>query len=120
MNISDDLETSAQRDQLKQAFINLIDNACEAIKEQEDSWLEVSGQEVDDKIVLTIQDSGLGIESDIVDNIFDPFFTSRETGFGKGLGLPITKALIEINNGKLRYLKEENTTFEVTLPLARS
>ena len=67
------------------------------------------------KIIFT--DSGEGIPSSVVKNIFNPFFTTKPVGQGTGLGLSISKALIESHCGQLVYKKDNvNTCFEIILP----
>ena len=69
--------------------------------------------------VLTIEDTGAGIESEDLDKIFAPFYTTKEPGDGTGLGLYISFSIIESLGGTIRVSSEVNvgTRFEIHLPL---
>lgn len=87
---------------IQQLLINLILNAIQAIKGQGMLTLRVnvSGDDIDRKIILQVEDSGIGIPEEDIKKIFDPFFTSRkENGFG--LGLFISKMIVEKHHGSL-------------------
>ncbi|MCC9620826.1 response regulator [Thalassospira sp. MA62] len=71
-----------------------------------------------DYVVITVQDTGSGIPEDILDNIFEPFFSTKEPGKGTGLGLSIVHSWVEESHGfiKLDSIEGEGTTFEIYLP----
>ena len=70
-----------------------------------------------DQIQISISDSGKGIDEDLIESVFEPFFTTKPKG--TGLGLPITKRLIEQHNGVIRITNNDagGTTFIITLPV---
>lgn len=105
----------ADGDQLKQAFLNLILNAMQAMQDGGRLW--VSTQRVPNGVVVEIQDTGVGIPSEHREHLFEPFFTTREGG--TGLGLPISLRIIEGHSGELRIESEPNrgTTAVVWLPV---
>ena len=72
-----------------------------------------------DKITITIRDNGTGIPIGIIDKIFQPFFTTKPTGEGTGLGLSLTYEIIKANDGELKVTSEEGkfTEFVIELPL---
>jgi signal transduction histidine kinase/serine phosphatase RsbU (regulator of sigma subunit) len=124
---------NADENRLQQIFHNLIGNA---IKFTESGTVEVSAAMVDrsggneadrdkEQLAITISDTGIGIPEDKFDRIFESFeqaegSTAREYG-GTGLGLAVTKQLVELHEGRI-YVKSEvgkGSQFTVTLPIAR-
>jgi signal transduction histidine kinase len=111
----------ADRGQLYQVFQNLITNAIEAMDSVTGRGraLRVSTgviQESSD-VVVTVEDSGMGIEGNNEDRIFGPFFTTKPTG--TGIGLTICRSIIQSHGGGLRAFAKEpyGTIFQVTLPI---
>jgi signal transduction histidine kinase len=112
---------SADPDQLKEVLVNLLVNACEMMvhggtiriveMESED------GEENGHSVVISITDNGPGIPDAIQENIFQPFFSTKEEG--TGLGLSIASRIVEDHGGKLtlRSKEGEGTTFIITLPV---
>lgn len=90
-------EIAGRRNHLSQALINLIVNACQAIKsnhvEQGRIWLTVTSDETD--ILIRLRDNGGGVPDAVKPRIFDYFFTTKEHGVGTGQGLPICRKLIQ-------------------------
>ena len=109
--------------QLEQVFLDLISNARDAMEGQErEKTLTfrscLAGSENGDEVVISLQDSGKGIPPDILDKIFEPFFSTKGAGKGTGLGLSICYGIIEEHGGRLAVESEEGvqTTFKVILP----
>lgn len=103
-------------DKLKQAFINIILNGIQAMKDG--GKLEITLEESDKKwAVISFKDEGEGISDELLDKIFNPFFTTKESG--TGLGLSITHSTIEEHNGKIEFNSKlgEGTNVKVYLPL---
>jgi signal transduction histidine kinase len=101
---------------LRDALSNLILNAVQATQ-PEDS-VSISGQIVDDKLILFVQDEGQGIAIENQKRIWEPFFTTRQRG--TGLGLAIVRKRIEEVGGTARLLKSVSGTgarFELSVPL---
>jgi signal transduction histidine kinase len=107
----------ANPQQLKRMFVNLIQNATQAIGP--DGRISVSTEEKDNYISIAISDNGIGIPANVVPNIFNPFFTTREVGNGVGLGLSIAYRVIEGHNGNVDVQSEpgHGTTFTIRLPI---
>ncbi|MFH0994238.1 MAG: ATP-binding protein [Pseudomonadota bacterium] len=107
----------ANPQQLKQMFVNLIHNATQAIGP--DGRISVSTEEKDNHISIAISDNGIGISANVVPNIFNPFFTTREVGNGVGLGLSIAYRVIEGHNGNVDVQSEpgHGTTYTIRLPI---
>ncbi|MBU4449661.1 MAG: GHKL domain-containing protein, partial [Proteobacteria bacterium] len=110
----------ANPQQLKKMFVNLIQNAMQAIRP--DGRISVSTEEKDNYISIVISDNGVGIPADVVQNIFNPFFTTREVGNGVGLGLSIAYRVIEGHNGNVDVQSEPGlgTTFTIRLPIVQA
>jgi signal transduction histidine kinase len=103
--------------QLSQVFVNIIMNACQAIDEY--GQLSITTESDKDDVEISIKDSGSGIEKDKLEKIFEPFFTTKAVGQGTGIGLAITKAIVERHAGQIRVYSMigEGTTFVIHLPV---
>jgi signal transduction histidine kinase len=104
--------------QVRRAFINLFKNALEALENyigERVLRIDVSRSGTD--VVLAITDSGPGIAPDVLGRIFDPFYTTKGPR-GTGLGMSITRSLIEANGGTIRVesLLSRGTRVEVRFP----
>ncbi|MGQ4647969.1 response regulator [Lyngbya aestuarii] len=114
-------------DELNQVWTNLIHNAIQAMNNQGQLdikvYAEVSGDgSLTDKfLVVSITDNGCGIPAEIQPRIFEPFFTTKNPGEGSGLGLDISKKIIDKHQGKIEVKsKPGRTTFRVYLPIIRT
>ena len=110
----------ANRTQLQQVMLNLINNAIEAMNSVTDSprLLHVtSGFRSPGNVVIAVEDSGPGMESKDVNRIFDPFFTTKPHGMG--MGLSICRSIVEAQDGRLsaRSAVGRGSVFEITLPV---
>lgn len=108
----------SDRGQLQQIFINITNNAIDAIGSN--GQVTLSSRQVDqDNIQVQIIDDGPGIPPEVQQRIFDPFFTTKETGKGTGLGLSIVYGLIKKLDGNINVISEvgKGTAFEITLPV---
>ena len=108
-------DITADPGQLQQVFLNLMLNAIDAIREQGTITISTD-RKADGHVQITISDSGRGIEPDIRENIFNPFFTTKPKG--TGLGLAICKRLIEQQGGSIEMdsVLGEGTAFTIILP----
>ncbi len=107
---------------LGQAFLNILVNAIQAIENEGEIKIKTELTENRDSVVITIIDNGSGIPQEIVNKIFDPFYTTKEVGEGTGLGLSIVHGIIEEHNGLIAVNTELNkgTEFIVNLPLKKN
>ena len=106
----------ADADQMRQVLINLIMNALHAM--EGGGTLRVGLESEQDRVKLTVTDTGHGIPKDALQKIFEPFFTTKEFGKGTGLGLTVVKGIIEEHQGTITVDSEEGrgTRFTVLLP----
>lgn len=115
----------ANRTQLEEIFVNLLNNAKDELKNhpKEDRKISVKTKPADkNKIVVTVEDSGSGIPENERDKIFEPFFTHKKTGEGTGLGLPIVQGIVSGLEGEISVSESEmgGAKFEVALPTGES
>lgn len=101
---------------LKQVFLNLILNAMEAMPDggRLDVNLELEGEGVS----LSVQDTGIGMDSETIDRIFEPFYSTKEDG--SGLGLAVSYGIVQGHGGEIRVDSKsgQGTCFTVWLPLS--
>ena len=95
----EDLYVAADMVQLEQVLVNLIGNACDALAGRDDRTIRVAGRQMGDKVRLQVHDTGPGIPRDHLDRVFDPFFTTTESGLG--LGLSISHTIVRRLGGTL-------------------
>lgn len=106
--------------QLSQVLINLINNACDAIRQEPDRWIKVKVFNSDGNTVISVSNSGEKIPDDISHRITEAFFTTKGCEGGTGLGLNICQRILQLHGGKLVLVKDGKfTEFEVHLPMAQ-
>jgi nitrogen fixation/metabolism regulation signal transduction histidine kinase len=111
MNI-EDFKVSADEKMIERSLINLYLNAIFAVSEKEHKIIKTSVRSHNNRIVVNITDNGTGITDEIKDKIFLPFFTTRAGG--SGIGLTLTKSIMEAHGGYLNYQAlEEGSAFEL-------
>ena len=116
----EEIITKLDRTQLIRIITNLVKNATQSIpEEQEEKFVLVSVKEVDENVVITVKDNGSGIETENIDHVFEPKFTTKTSGMGLGLG--IIKNIIENYKGTITFESElgTGTTFTVSLPIVK-
>jgi two-component system NtrC family sensor kinase len=103
--------------QMNQVFMNMLDNAAQAIKETGNVYIRTKVE--NNNMVVEIEDTGQGIPEDVLPRIFDPFFTTKPVGSGSGLGLSITYRIVKSHNGEIEVESElgKGTKFIVKIPL---
>ena len=120
--VGDDLpRVSLDRGRMIQVFVNLIGNAVKFTPEG--GLITVTATALPDALQFTVADSGVGIAADEIEHVFDRFWQSRRARRGgAGLGLAITKGIVEAHEGTIAVasVAGEGTTFTVTLPMVRS
>ena len=114
-----DKKIKGDRTQLSQLIMNLVLNAYDAMK-PDGGDLFVSTRISGDEISLSIRDTGTGMDAETVSRIFDPFYTTKESGKGTGLGLAIAQQVVETHGGRI-YVDSQlgvGTEFRIVLPIA--
>ena len=120
INCNQDIEILAYPELLIQVFLNLIKNSCEAIIDQklEEKWVNIDVFTNESMLEISIMDSGKGIKKDIIPKLMKPFYTTKNREKGIGLGLSISKKLIEFQNGSIRLDESlENTRFVISFKI---
>lgn len=112
-------QIKADRTQISQLVMNIVLNAYDAMRGEGGTLLvstRISGEEV----VLRFKDNGCGMDTETMSRIFDPFYTTKESGKGTGLGLAIVAQIVETHGGKIYVDSEpgEGTEFRIYIPLA--
>ena len=113
----DEIIAVLDRTQLIRIITNLVKNATQSIPEEQDlKVVFVTVKEIDDNVVISVTDNGIGIAEHNKDQIFEPKFTTKTSGMGLGLG--IIKNIIENYKGTITFETEhgKGTTFIVSLP----
>ncbi len=102
--------------QLSQAFLNLLINACHAIKER--GRITIRTFVDNDQVVIEIADTGIGIAPEHLERIFNSGFTTKERGKGTGLGLAIVQQIVHDHNGRIEVNSTlgKGTTFRLSFP----
>ncbi|MFT4772635.1 MAG: signal transduction histidine kinase, partial [Cryomorphaceae bacterium] len=102
-------------------LLNLINNAFQAVNGVSNPIVTVKTElSTSDQVLVTIKDNGPGIPDDIKDKIFQPFFTTKPTGEGTGLGLSLSYDIVKAHGGELilKPNEGEGTAFIIHLPQA--
>lgn len=107
--------------QLTQVFLNLVLNALDAMSDGGVLTITVQGSEDRGAVTIAFADTGSGIPSHQLDNIFDPFFSTKKHGKGTGLGLSVSLGIVKRHGGDIRVTSTvgEGTVFTVFLPVAK-
>ena len=114
---------------ISRVFLNIINNACYSTaqkkKELKDSYfpvLRVSTRQDEDKVIILIRDNGKGISQNIIDRIFNPFFTTKPAGSGTGLGLSISfDIIVREHHGEMKVISQEGeyAEFIISIPVSK-
>nr|MBD3623084.1 ATP-binding protein [Sunxiuqinia sp.] len=109
---SADLEIQADEKLISQVLINLIKNSREALAETENARIVLlAGRNKNGQVEICVKDNGPGIPTDMLDEIFVPFFTTRENG--SGIGLSLSRQILRLHGGSLnaRSVPNKETLF---------
>ena len=115
----------ANNNRLQQVIFNLVTNARDAIYQKKEAGSQADENAItirtfmeNDRVAITVSDTGIGMSNDIKDKIFEPFYTTKEVGKGMGLGLYITYGIVKNYSGEIKIQSEEGrgSTFKLTFP----
>jgi two-component system, NtrC family, sensor kinase len=119
LNLAEDLPVvHCDPAQIEQVLLALIMNAIDAMPRGGTLWIETRLSSAKTEIEIKVRDDGAGIAPDVLPHIFEPFLTTKERGRGVGLGLAISRGIVERHNGRIEVESElgRGTTFTITLP----
>ncbi|MGW8195771.1 MAG: ATP-binding protein [Desulforhopalus sp.] len=119
IDIPDDLVVPMDVQRMQEVFLNLIINAVQAIEKQGTITISATVDAKQDRAIITVHDTGPGIPEEIRQQLFDPFYTTKEEGKGTGLGLSVVYGIIQKHNGEITVSSEpgQGTSFHLRLPL---
>lgn len=117
------VSVEADVDFLRQVIANVVTNALQAMPDGGRLLVECTTEETPDgrrEAVVRVHDSGAGVAPEVLPHVFDPFFTTKDVGSGTGLGLAVSRRIIEEHNGSIEAANNHagGATFTVRLPLA--
>ena len=122
---SQELLINANPEMLSKTFMSMLGNAVYAIVKKAtraayEPVISLKVEQHPNAITITIRDNGIGIEPTIIDKVFDPFFTTKPTGEASGVGLYLSREIIQNHDGDITVesVKDEYTEFIITLPIA--
>ncbi|HCN09625.1 MAG TPA: cyclic nucleotide-binding protein, partial [Lentisphaeria bacterium] len=111
-----DLVVELDEDKLERALQNMLRNAVESMQKQNDGEIQLVVQEFPDYIEIMLKDNGSGIPEEIQDRLFEPFVSHGKQG-GTGLGMSISKGVVDAHQGRLTFDTDtDGTTFYMHLP----
>jgi iron only hydrogenase large subunit-like protein/nitrogen-specific signal transduction histidine kinase len=127
LTLTSDIENSVtelDQEQMIQVLSNLLKNSIESMPDG--GLINIHLQDTKDEVTFRIEDSGIGIPSEEIDKIFEPFYTTKGIGKGTGLGLATTYGIVKMHKGKIEVSSNDDkkkgntgTVFVITLPRIR-
>ncbi|TAK07448.1 MAG: response regulator [Candidatus Manganitrophaceae bacterium] len=106
--------------QINQVFMNLLQNAIHAIPGEGE--IQIKTWKEEERVKISVKDSGTGISPEHQKRIFEPFFTTKEVGKGTGLGLSVSYRILQSHNGQIAVISQprQGTEFVITLPVRQT
>lgn len=114
------LHVRADAQKIQEVLLNLLLNAAQAMPDGKGT-IRISAKEGPEFTEISVADDGSGISPENLQHIFDPFFSTKEVGYGTGLGLSVAHGIVERHHGTLTAKSQigEGSTFTISLPVAR-
>ena len=112
-----EIEIEADEQMLSQVLINLLKNAMQALEKQPDAQIRLQVTPKENELSIAVSDNGPGIPTDLLDDIFVPFFTTKQKG--TGIGLSLSRQIIRMHGGDLKVTSQPyaETCFTIYLPI---
>lgn len=110
----EDVFVKGNSDKLNQVFLNLLLNSVQAIH-HENGLISIEYDRVDNNVIVTVTDNGLGVDSSILDKVFDPYFTTKNEG--TGLGLSMCSKIIEEHGGEIKISSDKGQGCSISIEL---
>jgi signal transduction histidine kinase len=112
-------EILGDANQLQQSIINLVFNAIDAMPKGGTIYLSVAHKAADHSVLLEVRDTGMGIAEKHLPHIFEPFYTTKDEGYGVGLGLSTVYGIVENHHGRIEVESKpgEGTCFRLWFPV---
>lgn len=106
-----DMAITADLAQIEQVLFNLVKNAVEAIGDKENGLIQMKAFQSEDSAIIQVEDNGTGISDDMIDDIFVPFYTTKENG--SGIGLSLSRQIMQNHQGTIsvKSVQNEGTIF---------
>lgn len=115
-----ELVVECRRIQISQVLVNLLGNAYDAVASAPERWVHIGVKASEDRVEIEVTDSGAGILAAVRSHIFEPFFTTKAPDRGTGLGLSLSRGLVEAHHGTLELdATSPRTRFVMRLPRAQ-
>lgn len=121
MDVAQQLEIECRPNEILQVILNLIKNSIDAVESLPEKWIRVEASQDKDRVIFSVTDSGYTKSISDPVKIFTPFYSTKPTGQGTGLGLGISRRLIESHRGMLHLdPQSKHTRFVINLPASGS
>ena len=111
INSPRELFVNADYNRMKQVLINILKNSADALSDN--GKIDIKSYIENNKLITIIKDNGHGMDKETIDNLFTPFYSKKS--FGTGLGLCLSKEIIELHNGTIKYTSKLNLYTEVKI-----
>jgi len=121
INNSKNAYFSGNKEQIVQVMLNLINNSIDAMTNSVEKKLFLESYVKNDHFIFRLTDTGQGIEQNIQKKIMEPFFTTKDVGKGQGLGLSLSRGIIQNHGGTLELIETSSvgTSFQITFPVVK-
>jgi signal transduction histidine kinase len=121
LDVRAELTVKANKTKLQQVLVNLLKNAAHAVRDIPEGQIVVSLDREGDQAVICVSDNGIGMTPEILERIWDPFFTTKGES-GTGLGLDISRSIIQSHGGRIdcQSAPGRGAAFKIFLPVATS